>query len=164
MWSAQPPPLSKAGCPPNSPITCEPAVNRQQFAERDSMRAIVTAALLTSMLLPASAQVVTESETPTGPLILQLQPGTRAPSMGGTYMITAPDADGIFYNPQLLSAARGFSVSTQRFGSVATLATFAAALDANVGFGVQLLDYELPMFHTAESIGSPAALSRGGGL
>ena len=128
------------------------------------MRAIVTAALLTSLSLPASAQVVTESETPTGPLILQLQAGTRALSMGGAYMITAPDADGIFYNPQLLSAARGFSLSTQRFGSAATLATFAAALDANVGFGVQVLDYELPMFHTAEAIGSPAALSRGGGL
>ncbi len=79
-------------------------------------------------------------------------------------MITSPDADVIFYNPQLLSVARGFSISAQRFGGSATLATFAAALDANFGFGVQVLDYELPEFSIGESVGSRVPLSRDGGL
>lgn len=131
------------------------------------MRAVLLGALLAALGSPLTAQTpppLSEDETPTGPLILRLQASTRAVSMGGTYMITSPDADAIFYNPQLLSVARGFSISAQRYGSAATLTTFAAAMDANVGFGIQLLDYQMPLVNVPEAIGSHVALSHEGGM
>jgi hypothetical protein len=113
------------------------------------MRWLFAAALLAPLSLHAQA-----------PLILRLPASTRALSQGGAYPVTSPDADVIFYNPQLLSVARGFSLSAQRYGGDATLTTFAATLDANFGFGVQVLDYELPL---GALRGSHVLLSDGGG-
>ena len=79
-----------------------------------------------------------------GPIILELPASTRALGMANSYAVGAPDSDMVFYHPGLLSGARGFSGSVQRYSPHSTLAAVSAGqswLSGGVAFGLQVLTY-----------------------
>jgi hypothetical protein len=80
-------------------------------------------------------------------LTLELAGSTRAFALGNAFVLSAPDPDGIFYNPALVARSTGASLSVQRYGSASTLATGAASRtwsSGGLGFGFQLLTYGAP--------------------
>ncbi|HEX7051363.1 MAG TPA: hypothetical protein VF188_14245 [Longimicrobiales bacterium] len=81
------------------------------------------------------------------PAVLELPASTRALALGGAFVSVGGDPDAIFYNPALLTAARGIGLAAQRYGSASTLATVSAAIEmepGGIGIGVQMLDYGAP--------------------
>ena len=78
------------------------------------------------------------------PVVVQVPASARAAAMGNAYLLSAPDADAIFYNPALLNNARGITASLSRFGSGSHLMRAAAGFDwwdGALSFGVATLSY-----------------------
>ncbi len=98
----------------------------------------------------------------TRPAPLLLLPGsTRAMGLGNAY-VAGTGADVIFYNPAQVGESRNTVLSTQRFGSrasLASLATNTAALGLSIGLGVQYIEYGAEQEDGSTTIG---ALARGG--
>lgn len=95
------------------------------------------AALLLTCASHASAQ-----QPLTLPLSLQLPASTRASGLGNAYVLSAPDAEAIFYNVALMDDGRGVAGSVSRFGSASQLITAAGSvpwLRGGLGFGVSSL-------------------------
>lgn len=116
------------------------------------------AALLTLMTL-ATGQVAAQRPTP--PPLLLLPGSTRAMGLGNAF-VAGSGADVIFYNPAQVGESRTTVLSTQRFGSrasLASLATNTAALGLSIGFGAQYIEYGAEREDGSTSI---SALARGG--
>ena len=89
------------------------------------------------MTSPALAQ-----DRPTLPLSPQLPASTRASALGNAYVLSAPDADAIFYNVALMDDGRGVAGSISRFGAASQFITAAGSiawLKGGLGFGVSSL-------------------------
>lgn len=87
----------------------------------------------------ASAQVSLDL-----PVVVLVPASARAAGTGDAYPLATPDADAIFYNPALLDAARGISVSLSRFGSGSqsiNAAGSVAWLGGGLSFGATSLSY-----------------------
>jgi hypothetical protein len=81
-------------------------------------------------------------DTVTLPLSPQLPASARASGLGNAYLVSAPDADAIFYNVALMDDARGVAGSISRFGSASQFISAAASvawLRGGLGFGVSSL-------------------------
>lgn len=82
-----------------------------------------------------------------GPLVLRLPASARLLGMANAGA-AATDGDAIFYNPGMLTQARGVAVSVQRYGSRATSGSFGSVqtLGAfSVGIGAQVVQYSTPV-------------------
>ena len=78
------------------------------------------------------------------PLTLTLPASTRALGLGGAFVLSGATADGLFYNPALITTARGFGIDVQRYRSTATLGTLAVARalgSGSLAMGVQVLSF-----------------------
>jgi hypothetical protein len=109
-------------------------------------------------LMPVAS---TEAQQTQPPPLLLVPGSTRGMGLGNAY-VAGSGADVIFYNPAQVGESRTTVVSTQRFGSAATLASLAtntAALGLSVGFGVQYIEYGAEQPDGATTIGR---LARGG--
>ena len=83
-----------------------------------------------------------------GPLVLRLPASARLLGMANAG-VTANDGDAIFYNPGMLTQARGVAVSMQRYGSQATAGSFGSVQTFgaySLGIGAQLLQYQNASF------------------
>ena len=119
------------------------------------MRPVTLLALLTLVTNPAVAQ------SPTPPPLLLIPGSTRAMGLGNAY-VAGSGADVIFYNPAQVGESRNTVISTQRFGSrasLASLATNTAALGLSIGFAAQYIEYGAESEDGSTRIG---ALARGG--
>ena len=119
-------------------------------------RILVALALVTS---PMRAQ-----QSPTAPLVLRLPGGARAAGAGNAFT-AGRGAEALFYNPAQIGVLRGSTLSLARFGSSATLGTFATVGPLGriaIGAGVQYLDYDSPAGATLYS--RPGILPAGGPL
>ena len=83
-----------------------------------------------------------------GPVSLELPQSTRAMAMGGTFQLTDPGSDGIFYNPSLLVEDTRFGLSRTSFNSEATFLTMSASTGwwgggvwADVFFGIRQMHH-----------------------
>jgi hypothetical protein len=77
-------------------------------------------------------------------LVLEVPGSTRALGLGNSYAMASAESDAVFYNPALLSTARGVAGSVAAYGSGARLFGVSGALewwDGGVGFGLQALSY-----------------------
>ena len=86
---------------------------------------------------PASAQ-----DHVTLPLSAQLPVSARANGLGDAYVMSAPDADAIFYNVALMDDARGAAGSISRFGSAGQFIAAGGSvawLRGGLGFGASSL-------------------------
>jgi hypothetical protein len=105
----------------------------------DEMKAVGRVALVLAMSAgPVGAQ---ERNIP---VVVQVPVSARAAGMGNAYLLSAPDADAIFYNPALLDSARGISASLSRFGSGSQRLSAAAGFDwwdGALSFGITSLSY-----------------------
>jgi hypothetical protein len=76
---------------------------------------------------------------------LSLPASTRALALGGIYAPAgAVESDALFYNPALLTAARGLGLSAARYGGASTAGAFSAAqplAPGGIAIGVLYLDY-----------------------
>ena len=100
---------------------------------------LVCSGLLTSNLAAQTAGAL--------PRVLELPASTRAMALGDAYMMNARHADAMFYHPALLTAASGFGLDIQRWGSSSSAATVSAArqwLGGGIGVGLQTLQYGAP--------------------
>ena len=102
---------------------------------------LLLSALLTSALCsgPVAAQLRNR-----GPIVLNLPGSTQALAMGNSFALGSQDPDAVFYQPGVLSQTQGFALSIQRYGSAATLASFASGgswLSGGVVLGIQQLSY-----------------------
>jgi hypothetical protein len=101
------------------------------------------------------------------PLVLRLPASARYLGMGGAGLVGI-GADVLLYNPGMLSAARGFATSMQRYGAQATagsIATVTAVGVMQVGVGAQLLDYRAPSGQFGDAVRRGAtSLSDGGAV
>lgn len=127
---------------------------------------VVCAAVAVTELAPAiraeaqvpSAPAAAVSTAPRGsglegPLVLRLPASARLLGMANAGA-AATDGDAIFYNPGMLTQARGVAVSVQRYGSRATSGSFGSVQTLGtfaVGIGAQVLQYGTPS-------GDPAAV------
>lgn len=119
-------------------------------------RRLITAIVVA--LAPTAPAAAQQTQPP--PLLL-LPGSTRAMGLGNAY-VAGTGADVIFYNPAQVGESRTTVVSTQRFGSAATLAALATnttALGLSLGLGVQYIEYGAEQPEGATGIGS---LARGG--
>lgn len=99
---------------------------------------------------PAGAQVV-------APIALRSPASTRALGLGNAYPLASAESDAIFYNPALLSTARGIAGSVAAYGSGSRLLGVSGAMEwwnGGVGFGLQALS------HGAQSL-TDGAFARG---
>jgi hypothetical protein len=104
---------------------------------------------LVGVLLAIAAGPVSAQEQNL-PVVVQVPASTRAAGMGNAYLLSAPDADAIFYNPGLLDGDRGISASLSRFGSGSQLISAAAGVSwwggglsvggASLGYGASSVD------------------------
>lgn len=81
------------------------------------------------------------------PRVLDLPASTRAMALGDAYTMDAGRADAIFYHPALLTAASGFGIEFQRWGSPSSSAAVSAATQwfgFGVGMGILTLQYGAP--------------------
>lgn len=95
------------------------------------------------------------------PLILELPASTAAQAMGNAPYLDGGGADAFFYNPAVLSRARGVAGALQRYGTRATLAGFAGAVGwwgGGVGLGLRALSFEATSVSAAIPPGSEGAL------
>lgn len=116
-------------------------------------------ALVLTLTTLATGQAAAQRPTP--PPLLLLPGSTRAMGLGNAY-VAGNGADVIFYNPAQVGESRSTVISTQRFGSrasLASLATNTAALGLSIGFGAQYMEYGAEREDGSTSIG---ALARGG--
>src|SRR5262245_45528155 len=116
---------------------------------------------LSAVLLLLSAAGVSAQQLPEPP-ILQIPGSTRSLALGGTYIISSADPDGIFYNPVLLQSARGVSLAAQWYGSASTLTSLSFTTDVGLGVGVRILDYAPTRSVDPVDFGSVAGLSERG--
>jgi hypothetical protein len=99
------------------------------------------------LLLAACACVAATSSAQapaTGPLALLLPASTRAMALGNAG-VTGRDDDVIFYNPAMLTVARGgFNTTLARYGSRTTLGAMSSLFTGGpltLGWGVQVVNY-----------------------
>ncbi|GAB1344313.1 PorV/PorQ family protein [Gemmatimonas sp.] len=79
-----------------------------------------------------------------GPLVLRLPASARMLGMANAG-VSSSDGDAIFYNPGMLTQARGVAVSMQRYGARATAGSFGSVQSFGtytIGIGAQVLQYE----------------------
>lgn len=101
-----------------------------------------------------------------GPLVLRLPASARLLAMANAGA-AANDGDAIFYNPGMLTQARGVAVSIQRYGSQATSGSFGSVQTLGTfsfGIGAQVVQYATPFEDPGRVLreGAPS-LSVGGG-
>lgn len=102
-----------------------------------------------------------------GPLVLRLPASARFLAMGGAGLATN-DADAVIYNPSMLSLARGFAGSVQRYGShgaTGALSTVTTSGSLVIGIGAQLLEWSAPFsarYGDAVRAGAPRLSDDGG--
>jgi hypothetical protein len=97
--------------------------------------------LIAATTIPCAAQAQSDGSAP---LILELPASTRALGLGDVFVLSTATSDGLFYNPGLVNAARGFGADVQRYRSASTLATVSAATalgSGGVAVGVQMLSF-----------------------
>ena len=88
------------------------------------------------------------------PRATQLPGSVRAMGMGDAYQMGSGHADALFYNPALLTSARGFGLEVQRWGPAGSASAASAALQwlgGGVGIGLRTLQF------AAGGVGSLAA-------
>ena len=100
-----------------------------------------------------------------GPLVLRLPSSARNLGMANAG-VSSNDGDAIFYNPGMLTQARGVAVSVQRFGGQAMAGSFGSVQtlgSLSVGVGAQVLQFNADMYDPIASVkqGAPR-LSDGG--
>ena len=98
--------------------------------------------LVTCVLLPV-AGVHAQSDG-NAPLTLELPASTRALALGGAFVLSGTTADGLFYNPALVSTARGFGIDVQRYRATGLLGTVSAARalgNGGLAVGLQVLSF-----------------------
>jgi hypothetical protein len=99
---------------------------------------------MSACLLVALAGTTSAQEPARLPLSAQTPASARAAGLGNAYLLSAPDADAIFYNPALMDDARGVAGSVSRFGSASQLITAAGSVawwKGGLGFGASSLSY-----------------------
>lgn len=125
----------------------------------------MTRAVIWTVLTMAGASGLA-AQGPGVPLLVQLPASTRALGLGNAYPLGSTDADAIFYNPALLSSARGISGSIARYGSSSTLAGVAGAAEwwrGGVGLAVRALSWGAASPESGAFARGEAGLSESGG-
>lgn len=105
--------------------------------------ALIGAATLTLAATAAGAQTVINDVRP-APLALGMPGSSRALALGNAYPLGSAESDGIFYNPALLTSARGIAASVSRYGAGSMLFAVSGAAEwwnGGIGFGLQSLSY-----------------------
>jgi hypothetical protein len=95
-------------------------------------------------VLPLPAAGVHAQTPGREPALLELPASTRAAGLGHAFQLGGTDADGLFYNPALVSNARGMMLGVQAFGDPTRGATFAGSVEwwgGGAALGLQALDY-----------------------
>ncbi len=103
-----------------------------------SQHFLVAALLAACAIDPVNAQV-----RGVGPLVLRLPASARLAGMANAGL-ASNDGDALFYNPALLTGARGVAVSLQSYGSNATTGSLGSVYQAGtitIGAGVQFLTW-----------------------
>ncbi|MEO7360771.1 MAG: hypothetical protein ABI120_10600, partial [Gemmatimonadaceae bacterium] len=140
------------------------AATRIDRVVRSSVR--IATRIIASATVVGSASVAA-AQADAGPMVLRVPASARALSMANAALVSN-DADVLFYNPAMLSNARGMAVSMQRYGSFGTagaLANITTIGSMNVGVGVQVLDWSaLPLSYREITRLGATALSDSGGV
>jgi len=111
-------------------------------------RCIVCCALLAGALAaqPATPPEALDERTPPAAIALRIPAGTVALALGNVGIVST-DADVLFYNPGMLTSARGVAMSAQRYGGSGTTASLAATQmlgSIGVGIGARVADWRSP--------------------
>ena len=102
-------------------------------------RAVLSAALAAPSLLAGQSADF-------APILLQLPASARALGMGNV-AVAGRDDDVLFYNPAQLVAARGMSISMERFSSTASAGALSAVARFNTGgiaVGAMVAEFDTP--------------------
>ena len=151
-----------------------------QLPRKGSLHRSVTSASLTLSLValaagwPVGAAAQATGDAPASPGARSVAPSTATGRFEGPLVLRLPasarmlgmanaggasnDGDAIFYNPGMLTQARGVAMSVQRYGSRATAGAVGSVQTIgalSVGIGAQLLQY-------GADARDPGALSRQG--
>jgi len=124
-------------------------------------RMVVTGLCLIVVAAPAAAQDLDL------PLAVQVPASARAAGLGGAYLLSAPDADAIFYNPALMDGDRGLTGSLSRFGSASQLLSAAVGTSwwhGGLSVGVMSLSYSAASFSSGAFARGEAGLWERGAL
>jgi len=118
--------------------------------------------------MPLLAAVAGAQPAGEGPLVLRLPASARFAAMANAGL-ASNDADALFYNPGMLSVARGMSASVQRYGSFGTTGAIATVTQLgvmSVGVGAQFLEWSASSGIRYDDAIRPGAtqLSDSGGL
>lgn len=110
------------------------------------LRGVLVCALLPVALAAQSVPTfdVVYQHTPPSAITLRIPAGTVALSMGNAGLIST-DADVLFYNPGMLTSARGVAMSAQRYSGNATTASMAATQmfgSFAVAIGARVADWQ----------------------
>src|SRR5262245_65460375 len=104
------------------------------------MQRLIRAVVVTSLVVPSL--VVAQDHAYTG-LVLRLPSSARTLAMGNVGIVGRDD-DVLFYNPAQLVAARGTSVSAERFSRFARSGTLSSVIRFNnggIGIGGTVSNY-----------------------
>lgn len=127
--------------------------NMTRKAESVSMTRLVATLLLafsTTVISPSTVR----AQAGEGPIVLRLPNSARIAALGNAG-VASNDGDALLYNPGMLSASRGASISVQRYGSQATAGAFGsttASGNFTYGLGVQFLDWRAPALPYAQAV------------
>lgn len=114
--------------------------------------------------LAGTAAVTTANAQDAGPLALIVPASARSASMGNAW-VAGRDEYVIFHNPALVSATPAFGVSVGSFshgdGRSLSAASAVTVGPANLGWGVQVIDFSTPRANTTYPF-APSAITRRG--
>lgn len=121
--------------------------------------------------LPGGSQQGGTSPTPLrqrgyeGPMVLRLPASARMLGMANVG-VSSNDGDALFYNPGMLTQARGVAMSVQRYGENATAGSFASVQtlgSLSIAVGAQFLQFAtMPFDWATDAKQGGARLSDGG--
>jgi hypothetical protein len=100
--------------------------------------------------------------TPTSSALLVFNPNARAAALGGAYVLSTAESDGIFHHPGLIDAGRGISLSRAFLGSDGAALSLSGSGEwfrGGIGFGLQSLNTDS---HTEQVASLAYARTRSG--
>lgn len=107
---------------------------------------ILTISLVATLGLAHASSVAAQQNAPAaGPVILLLPVSARAMGDGNAW-VAGRDEFAVFYNPALLNASNGFSVSAASYGGDTRVGAFTAGQTigpVTMGFGVHVADFSV---------------------